>query len=386
MEMKKLMILSPYENRMTRRGNRHPLIANLLSKKGYDLTYVTTNFYHAEKSFFSDDEIEHHKKEAPYEFIVQKNIGYKKLFSMSRIVSHIQFSIKSILPLIKHSPDMVIIPSRPMELIWITSILSIFKKYRTILDVSDVWPDAFPLKGFPKFLFHIYCALYLRTSMWNIKYFAYTSPSYIDWIDRYSKKEKALFIPLGYDRDRWKNWEEPRPDRIFKLVFIGNMASNFDFKPLLDGVGNSKNITLTMIGGGDNVKAVKKYVKNKKYKNITFTGFLDKTEVTERFKDHHIQVIPMIGQSIPNKFFDSLGGCRPLIVFGDYDTSTFVKEKDIGWSIPFEKEAISDLIGNIKEEEYLEKYRNIISIRDRYSKEVLYLDIMQLIEDQLLTQ
>ena len=56
---KKILILSPFENIMTKRGNRHPLIADLLQKEGYDLTYITTNFYHADKTFFSENFVEY---------------------------------------------------------------------------------------------------------------------------------------------------------------------------------------------------------------------------------------------------------------------------------------------------------------------------------------
>ena len=95
---------------------------------------------------------------------------------------------------------------------------------------------------------------------------------------------------------------------------------------------------------------------------------------------HDISVILMICQSIPNKFYDSIGGKRPLIVFGYYDTSTFVKMKDIGWAIEFDKEAIETLLSNLNRKEYYEKYHNICIIRKYYSKNVLYQDIITLVE------
>ncbi|MDG6224262.1 MAG: glycosyltransferase [Candidatus Thermoplasmatota archaeon] len=364
---------------MTKRGNRHPLIADMLVKKGYDVTYITTNFYHADKTFFSKEDIKRAVSSVPYKLKVQKNVGYKKILSPKRILSHIEFAIKTGLFLLKNKADLVIIPSRPMELIFVTSWISLIKRFKIILDVRDIWPDAFPQNNFISILFNFYCSVFLFLSMWNIKHFLYVSPSFIDWIKRYSKPINSIFVPLGYDNDRWNDIKEPNiiPGK-WKLLFIGNFSLNFNFYPLIDAIGENKIVRFTMVGGGDNINMVKEYIKKNEYNNIELTGFVDKSKVVDYMNSSDITVIPMIGQSIPNKFFDSIGGMRPIIVFGDYDTASFVKKENIGWVVNFHKDEISRLLRNMNVNDYKEKYNNIRNIRSSYSKNILYEDVLSL--------
>ena len=365
---------------MTKRGNRHPLIADMLVKKGYDVTYVTTNFYHADKTFFKKEDIQRAVSSVPYKLKVQKNVGYKKILSPKRILSHMEFSLKTALFLLKNKADLVIIPSRPMELIFVTSWISFIKRYDIILDVSDIWPDAFPKKDVSNIIFKIYCSIFLYLSMWNIHNFIYVSPSFFSWIKRYSKPKNVIYVPLGYDNDRWKDIKEPTINGgSWKLLFIGNFSLNFNFYPLIDAIGENKNIRFTMVGGGDNVDLIKRYIKKKEYDNIKLTGFVDKAAVIDYMNYNDITVIPMIGQSIPNKFFDSIGGKRSIIVFGDYDTASFVKKEKIGWVVNFNKNDISKLLRSLNVKDYHEKYNNISIIRSSYSKTSLYKEVIFLI-------
>lgn len=47
-KMRRIFIVSPTESGMTKRGNRHPAFATTLQLAGYEVIYLTTNFYHAE--------------------------------------------------------------------------------------------------------------------------------------------------------------------------------------------------------------------------------------------------------------------------------------------------------------------------------------------------
>ena len=44
--MGKIYILSPFENKMAKRGTRHPMLAEMLARSGHAVEYVTTNFSH----------------------------------------------------------------------------------------------------------------------------------------------------------------------------------------------------------------------------------------------------------------------------------------------------------------------------------------------------
>lgn len=377
---KTIFIISPYENILTKRGNRHPFLAKLLQGKGYSISYISTNFYHAKRSHFSNDECKNGISGLEYELILKKNIGYKRLFGISRFISHIQFALSAFFELLNKKPDIIIIPSRPPELIFAISFLSFFKKFKIILDVRDTWPDAFPEEGLRKKIFSLYCNIFLIPSMRRIHHFLYALPSFITWIERYSKVEKAEFIPLGFDRDRWLDIRKPSVyDGIWKLIFVGNFSNNFNFNIILDAVGERDDIILTMVGGGENYNSVKEYVEKKMFSNIILTGFLEKEQVVERISNNHMTIIPMVGQSMPNKFFDSIGGERPILILGTNDASELIKKEKIGWALNFDDHEIINFFNGLSEEEYLERYYTIKMKKKNYSKEYLYRKIMELL-------
>jgi len=199
-----ITIITPSENSLTKRGNRLPFLADLLVKSGHNVRYISSNFYHGEKRSFSKKEISEATKEKRYDQIFFSVPGYQSNYSLLRTITHQIFAIKVFFYLISNpSPDLVIIPSRPPEMIFTVTMTKFLKRYKMILDVSDIWPDAFPSRDLFYIFFSIYCNFFQYLSIPFQKYFVFTSPMFLKWVQRYQKKCKPQFITLGFDKDRW---------------------------------------------------------------------------------------------------------------------------------------------------------------------------------------
>jgi len=375
--MTKIVMVIPFENVMTQRGNRTTTFAEFLFEKKHKVYFVTTNFYHAEKRIFNKKIVNENITKTPYSLIVLNNIGYKKNISIRRIISHFSFSIKSFFTLlkIKNDIDVIIIPSRPPDLIFCVNIFAKIFNKKIIVDVSDIWPDSFPGNGVKKMIFTIYCNLFQYLSLPFIKNYVYMSYNFNKWIQKYRKSVNSIFIPLGYEEERWKNFDTIKEIKgNVKIIYIGNISQIINLYPLLEAIKRINKYELSIVGGGDKLNEVKKYCEKNNIPNVKFYGFIPRNKIQNIIIKHHLSVIPMIGYAgtLPNKLFDSIASYRPIISFGNNDISNFVEKFKIGWKVDYSTEKVIEYLKNISEKEIIIKSENIKNIRNDYSRKKMY--------------
>lgn len=221
---KNIIIVGMTESVMTSRGNRHPSLANYLVNKDYNLHYISSNFYHAEKRWFTNIEIENAQSKADYDLHILKKIGYKKNISAMRVLSNLVFSIKAYFYLKKHinTETILIIPSRPVELIYFASVLRKKYKISVLVDIQDIWPDMLVNKsGITTYVFTKYCNFFLKRSLKYIDKFIHVAPSFQDWLKRYSPTSSSEFVPLGFEEGRWgETISSPNVPSKNKITFL----------------------------------------------------------------------------------------------------------------------------------------------------------------------
>lgn len=375
---KSIFIVSPFESSLSKRGTRHPVLAKIFIEKKYNVRYVTSNFYHASRNHFLEEYIKKISNKLPYNLKVLKVLGYKKNISISRVITHFQFGLKSFFYLNKiiQSGDIVILPSRPPELIWGASLLKRENNVKLILDIRDIWPDAFPIKrGLIRKLFVIYCNIFLKKSLLKFDKFICTSPNYKNWLNRFAPQKNPAFIPLGFNKTLW---EDLRPKSLgdfknkFNIFYIGNLTSNINIFNVIEAIKNNNKFKFTVIGGGEELPKIQEYIQNNSINNIQLTGIIKPNEVPEYLSYQHLSIIPMRLDCMPNKLFDSIAAYIPILVIGENDTSKFVRQNDIGWALPFNINKIKDFFNKLNKQDIMKKSRNIAKIREQFSKENLY--------------
>jgi len=383
----RIILIGPTESILTKRGNRFPDFANYLVTNKLEVLYYTSDFYHAEKRRFTRKEINKAKAECPYVLHVNFVIGYTKNISFRRLISNLVYSIKVFVNLLFYvrKTDKILIPSRPVELIYVVSLLRRLRGCEIYLDIQDIWPDALNIKSKIKSKAFIwYCNLFLRSSL---KYYTNTihvAPSFENWLRRYANSTPSTFIPLGWENERWAHL--PEVDKVdqyrVRLVCVAQLTYQFDIMPLLEFIKDSPDIFLTVIGedgSGERYKAVKDFIESNSIKNTAIIGVVPRKKVALYLANEDIGIVPMITTSIPNKVFDYIGARLPIIVLGRNDSAEFVKQHGIGWSCDFNSESFGALMRTINNDDLLQKKTNLENIRMKFSRNHLHAELLEII-------
>jgi len=376
----KLYLIGPTESILTKRGNRFPNMAKFFVEEGENVVYYTTNFYHAEKRFFTKEEINEAVSGLDYKLKFLSVLGYYSNVSPRRVISNFLFSIQLFFILLfkvsKH--DKILLPSRPVELIFFMAILKRVKSVKIYLDIQDVWPDALQIESKrKKRVFEIYCNTYLKPSLKHYTGTLYVAPSFKLWLKRYAKKTPSSFVPLGWENKRWSNitLKEYVEGSVIKMVCVAQLQHQIDVMPILEVLKNNNKLHLTILGEdgtGERYNEVINYINNNAITNIEIIGKIGRKEMVDYLENKDIGVSPMITSSLPNKIFDYMAAMLPIIVLGDNDSSNFVVENNIGWQCNFNSKDLNILLKSIKTTDIQSKKKQVISIRDEFSRDILH--------------
>lgn len=382
---RRLFIVSPTESCLTRRGDRHPKLAARFAAQGWNVCYISSDFYHAEKHHFSTEEIAAARERAGYELKLFHVPAYGDNISFSRWWGYVWLALRCfffLLPRIRGA-DVLLVPCRPPEILLAGRLLKLLRQNVLIMDVRDIWPDGLPLRStFIHRLFALYCRLLNRLAASGADFTFYTAKGFLPWLLRYIHHDKTQFIPLGFDERRW---QESRPltfadfpDGVIRLVFVGDLAKSMEIAPLVRAVAANHRYSLTFIGGGERLEDIRTLAREINADNITFTGRMTPEAVTRTIRGQHISVIPLkVKFSMPNKLFDALGARRPLLVYGHNDAADFALEEKIGWQLNFDAGEEVGFLNSLQPEEVIAASIRVDHIRMAYSKEYLYQQMVQ---------
>lgn len=255
-----------------------------------------------------------------------------------------------------------------------------------MLDIRDVWPDALGGVGFlKKIVFSTYCNLYLKPSLKRIDTFVHIAPSFMKWLHRYAPKADSTFIPPGFDRDRWDVMKRRRlaKNSSISFVFVGALQHQLDVMPLLAALVDRPRFSLTLVGDngtGQRYPEVKGFIEKNRMSNVALKGRMTPAEVVEELRHHDIGVVPMITSSMTNKMFDYIAAYLPVLSLGANDSSDFVRQYDIGWTAPFDPEAIGSLLDGLYAEDVNNKAGNVQAIRAQFDRKYLFKQFIDIIE------
>ncbi|MFD2552350.1 glycosyltransferase [Bizionia sediminis] len=383
----KLYLIGPTESILTKRGNRFPNIAKFFVAEGEDVVYYSSNFYHAEKRFFTKQEIEEASINLDYTLRILSVLGYYSNVSPRRVISNLLFSIKLFFILLREvaKEDRILLPSRPVELIFFIAILKRLKGVKIYLDIQDVWPDALNIDNKrKKKVFEVYCNFYLKPSLKYYNEALHVAPSFKLWLRRYARKTPSSFVPLGWENERWSDVKLKRykESSSIKLVCVAQLQHQIDVMPILEVLKDSTELHLTILGEdgtGERYNDVINYINNHGINNVTILGKIDRKDMVRYLEDKDIGVLPMITSSIPNKIFDYMAAMLPIVVLGQNDSSNFVVENHIGWQCDFNSKDLGVLLKSLNSMEIQSKKNQVVSLRDNFSRDILHRKIKDII-------
>ncbi len=338
-------------------------LANKLINKGHKVLIISSDFFHQEKvkrtSKFSQIKI---SKNLNIDLIPSP--GYYKNFGLRRLLDHFLLGInlkKYLFHKNDDLPDLAFIGYPPIETSFVLTSWLKKRKVNMILDVKDDWPKTF-LKIFPKLLrplarLFLYPYFYFaKYSMRNASVISSISPSFLEWVQNFSKRE--IFNKNGIKRDfvahlvreplRKNNIPEKKINNIKGYMhfekekyfcFVGSISLSFNFHLVRDAAdiifSKNKNLKIIIAGGGDKFADIKKLFKNSP--NVILLGPINGFEAEYLIKSSIGTIAPYhnlehFQKSIPNKIIESLEYGKPIISTLSGEVESLINKNEIGFS------------------------------------------------------
>lgn len=225
-------------------------IEEYLNNKGYSSYYITSNFHHVSKQYYSEN------RKNSIQIKVPK---YAKNISLARLMSHFIFSFKAFREVKNIKPDLIYIIIPANSLVWFASRYKRHNNVKVLYDIYDLWPETFPYLS-SKRLFSIPFMFWKNLRDKNIK----TADFIITECNLYRSKLKnvlentktdTLYLAKEYKtvtNNLLLNEEE------IHLCYLGSINSIIDIdkiKLIIKAINEKKQTVLHIIGDGENRKS-----------------------------------------------------------------------------------------------------------------------------------
>lgn len=325
--MKILMIANfvsfPFEG-----GNsRFTYILNMLDHKKNQLELITSNFRHSTKSKreYSPKKL----SKVPYKITLLDEPGYKKNVSIKRFYSHkiLSINLKKYLKKID-KPDLIYCAVPSLDLAKEAAKYAKNNNIRFIIDVQDLWPEAFKMVfKIPIINDIVFLPLTLKANYIykNADDIIAVSETYVKRALSVNKKlVKGLSVFLGTDLNYFdkcqKNNKVVYKDNIIRIAYIGTLGTSYDIKLIIDSIKilyskGIKNIKFVIMGDGPLKESFELYAKQSEI-DYEFTGRLDYEKMVGLLSSCDICVNPIVGSSVAsiiNKVGDYAASGLPVI-------------------------------------------------------------------------
>lgn len=321
--MKNILIISNYwhfENEKS--SSRYLSIAKKLSENN-KVEVITSTFYHTKKEHrksINEDQVE-----SGYKVTLINEPGYRRNITPRRILSHDIFA-KNVLEYLSKSenPELIYLFVPPLTLGDRISEYAKKNNIKLVIDVLDLWPEAFqmliPYKNIWKILFSKSKSrakrIYDRADG-----LISVSKTYLDFISSSNKTKYKEYVYIGIDLDYFDMFMKKKEESSqINIVYIGMLGHSYDLKCAIDAISilnknGYNNLKLLVMGDGPLMATFKDYAEEK-FINYEFTGRLSYEHMIERLCqcDIALNVISTGAvQSIINKHADYLASGLPII-------------------------------------------------------------------------
>ncbi len=369
--MKKAVIISCFnyfENRME-------LVMRYLSEKGYDCTYITSDFDHIEKKHFEFDTA-----------LQIPTRAYYRNISPGRLYSHMLFAKDAFNEVRKIGPDVLVVMAPP------NSIAKEAAKYKKkhpeakfILDIYDLWPETLPFGKIKKLLA-------LPLSFWanfrnnGIKRADLIFTECNLYRRVLSEKLSGRRVETLYLSRKGLTVSDTAgkvdPDKI-ELCYLGSINNIIDTEliaSVIRSVSEKKRVVLHIIGDGESRENLIEKTKQAGAE-VIFHGKIYDPEEKQRIFDSSLFGINIMKSSVcvglTMKSLDYFAGGLPVLNTIEGDTHDFVER--FGMGINIDRENISETAEKIigcTSEINTRMRENTVSVFGEYFSEEAFTDAL----------
>lgn len=304
-------------------NNRFPYLANMLCKDN-DVELVASTFCHGEKNKRTN------LFDYQFKVTLLEESGYKKNVCFKRFWSHFIWG-RNVLKYMKtrKKPDVVYcaIPS--------LTAASLVSKYcnknniRFIVDVQDLWPEAFQMVFKVPVLSSLIFApfMFLANKAYrNADEIVAVSQTYVDRalsVNKKGARGRSVFLGTNlaaFDENVQKNFVQKSEGSEIRMAYCGTLGSSYDLTCVFDAMNilkemSSVNLKFVIMGDGPLKTKFEEYAKVKEL-NVEFTGRLPYEKMCGLLSSCDIAINPIMkgaAQSIINKHADYAAAGIPVI-------------------------------------------------------------------------
>ena len=394
--MKILMIANfvsfPFEG-----GNsRFTYILNMLDHKKNQLELVTSNFRHSTKSKreYSPEEL----SKVSYKITLLDEPGYKKNVSIKRFYSHkiLSINLKKYLKKID-KPDLIYCAVPSLDLAKEAAKYAKNNNIRFIIDVQDLWPEAFKMVfKIPIIKDIVFLPLTLKANYIykNADDIIAVSETYANRASQVNKKyNNKLSVFLGTDLEKFDKIStisrKNKEDII--VVYIGTLGHSYNLLDTIRAIKilNDKginNILFKIMGDGP-LKEMFELEAEKLNVKCDFSGRLPYEKMVQELRNCDIAINPIVSKSsgsIINKVGDYASAGLPVINTQEcLEYRTLVKDYELGINCINDPKDIADkieiLINDTKLRKKMGKNNRKLA-EEKFDRSVTYKQIIDVIE------
>jgi len=383
---------------------RTGILANMLSRHGHEVIWWNTKFNHTKKSY----------RERPSKLKISENLeiillespGYKKNISIKRLYDHFILS-RNFKKKIKNEkrPDIIVASFPTPDLCEVVVDFGNTNNIPTIIDIRDLWPEAFEL------FFPIKNSLISKIILYPLKkkserickkatgLLGVSSP-FLNWGLIKANREKTKMDNVFYfgypkketDEIDWTILSKIQyKERTFSLCYIGNLGHYLDFEALclvMNALQKEKTVfQLIICGTGVVEKRIESLFKD--FKNVYLTGFINANQLAAVMEYADVGIAPYTDSinfrmAFPNKIIEYLSGGLPVMTSIEGFMGNFLKEHNVGFSYRNDKtETLVNILKDLNEnrDKLTQMKKNALQLyKVQFRAEKIYHDYMKHLE------
>ncbi|MGP6174877.1 glycosyltransferase family 4 protein [Corynebacterium sp. A21] len=316
-----ILIIAHFSGPTHASNDRFRELARILSKRGATIELATSSFVHESKTQ-RDPSVE---LAEPFRTTYIPEPDYSANVSVGRILSHRAMSRNLVEYLNQREVPDVIYCAMPSN--DVAAVVAAYAKQhgvRFVLDVQDLWPEAFELVLKPKRLAR-YALTPLRSHADRIYRAAdavvTVSDTYSERV-RSSRSGDVSTTYLGtnlksFDRHEAKSWDAS--DKAIQLAYIGTLSHSYDLPVVFEAIRILKRqhyeVRLHLMGAGPLAEKWRESTQDLR-DEVLFHGLLSYPEMVARLRSCDIALNPIVpgaAQSIVNKVCDYAAAGLPVV-------------------------------------------------------------------------
>ena len=320
-----IVIIADFCGRFNQKdNNRFTYLAKMLCEK-HSVEIITSDFIHGEKKYF-----ENSPTDFPYEITMLHEGYYKRNVCLQRFQAHYIWgkNLKKYLNKRK-KPDVIYCAVPPLQAAYEAAKYCEKNKVRFIIDVQDLWPEAFQMALHIPVLSHLLFLpfQYMATVIYKMADgICAVSESYVSRVLRVNRKCKnghSVFLGTCLkkfdENSNNKHLLEKEVNELW-LAYCGTLGKSYDIEGVIEALALLKKKEILcprfiVIGDGEKSEELRELAKQKNV-DAYFTGRLEYKKMCALLCQCDMVVNPIIGSSVAsiiNKHSDYAASGLPVI-------------------------------------------------------------------------